>query len=90
MLPFKETKTKEGLFLREFNKDTDSEELVWHRDREDRIVTVVEGNNWKLQMDNELPKLLKEGKKYFIPAREYHRVIKGDGPLKVLVEKKGE
>lgn len=88
MFPFKETKTKEGLLLREFNKDTDSEELVWHRDREDRIVTVIEGGHWKLQMDNELPKLLQEGKKYFIPAEEYHRVIKGDGPLKVLIEKR--
>ena len=88
MLPFKETKTKEGLFLREFDKDTDSEELVWHRDREDRVVTIVEGNNWQLQMDNELPKILEDGQKYFIPAKEYHRVIKGDGKLKVLIEKR--
>lgn len=38
-------------------------------------------------MDNELPVLLEEGTIYNIPAYEFHRVIKGKGILKILVEK---
>jgi len=74
--------------LREFAKDTNSEELIWHQDREDRVITVVEANGWKLQMDNQLPVLLENGSTYSIPAYDYHRVIKGHGRLLIKVEKK--
>ncbi len=73
--------------IRTFNQNVDDEELKWHRDREDRIVEVVESNDWYIQMDNELPKLLIVGKKYFIPEGVYHRVIKGIGNLKVRIKK---
>ena len=86
--PFVEKKVGDRLFLREFREDVDSQELVWHQDREDRVIKVVESTGWKLQMDNELPVLLEEGTIYNIPAYEFHRVIKGTGTLKVLVEKK--
>ena len=86
--PFAEKKVGERLFLREFREDVDSQELIWHQDREDRVVKVIESAGWKLQMDNELPVLLEEGTIYNIPAYEFHRVIKGTGTLKVLVEKK--
>ena len=36
-------------------------------------------------MDNELPIKLTEGKEYFIPKGVYHRLIKGDGDLKVKI-----
>jgi|TARA_R100001509_G_scaffold151374_1_gene110798 hypothetical protein len=85
--PFKEKKVGKKLFLREFSSDVDSHELVWHQDKEDRKVKVLESNGWQLQMDNELPILLKEGTTYSIPAYEFHRVIKGSGKLKILVEK---
>jgi len=71
--------------IRTFSPDVDSEELKWHRDRENRLVEVLEGNNWYLQMDDELPKRLTVGEKYYIPIGVYHRVIKGDGELKVLI-----
>ncbi len=86
--PFSEKKVGNRLFLREFRENVDSDELIWHQDREDRVITVVEANGWKLQMDNELPVLLKEGSVYNIPAYVYHRVIKGFGRLLVQVEKK--
>ena len=86
--PFSEKKVGGRLFLREFKENVDSEELVWHQDKEDRRVKVLESGGWKLQMDNELPILLEEGTIYNIPAYEFHRVIKGEGVLKVLVEKK--
>ena len=73
--------------IRTFDENVDDEELKWHRDREDRIVEIIEGNHWYLQMDNELPTPLIVGKKYFIPEGIYHRVIKGVGNLKVKIKK---
>jgi hypothetical protein len=85
--PFSEKKVGNKLFLREFREDVDSEELVWHQDQEDRRVKVIESNGWKLQLDDQLPVLLKEGSTYSIPAYVYHRVIKGSGRLLIEVEK---
>jgi hypothetical protein len=85
-LPFHQ-ETINDIRIRTFEENVDDEELKWHRDREDRIVEVIEGSNWQLQMDNELPKPLLVGKKYFIPEGVYHRVIKGIGNLKVKIKK---
>ena len=85
--PFSEKKIGNKLFLREFREDVASEELVWHQDREDRRVKVIESNGWMLQMDDRLPILMEEGSTYSIPAYVYHRVIKGSGRLLIEVEK---
>ena len=37
-------------------------------------------------MDNGLPEKLTPFKEYFIPKGVYHRVIKGEGELVVLIE----
>ena len=73
MKPYTQTIT-ENKILREFAHDTDSHELVWHRDKKDRIVRVLEGNGWKFQLDNMLPILLHEGQEIFIPKETFHRV----------------
>jgi hypothetical protein len=85
MLPFKEETLPNNTFIREFSQDTDSGEFMWHRDREDRVIEPIEKTDWLLQLDNELPKTI-EGK-MFIPMGVYHRVIKGTGNLKILLEK---
>lgn len=72
--------------IRTFNESTDSDEFKWHRDRENRLVTIIEGQGWQIQMDDELPKKLEVGKQYVIPEGVYHRVIKGKGVLKVSIE----
>jgi hypothetical protein len=82
--PFKE-KTQKNISIREFSSNVDSSELIWHKDKEDRIVEVLQNSNWMFQMDNELPKLLKD--KLFIPKETYHRVIKGNGDLVVKITK---
>lgn len=87
MLPFTETR-KGNRLIREFKEDTDSEELVWHRDRENRDVKVLKSNGWKIQLDNQLPIYLEEGKTYFIEKFLFHRVIKGKGELVVEIIKK--
>lgn len=81
MLPYKEDKISDNTFIRVFSQDTDSGEFMWHRDREDRIIESIEHTDWKIQIDNELPKLI-EGK-VFIPMGVYHRLIKGTGDLKI-------
>ncbi len=87
MLPFTETR-KDNKLIREFKENTDSKELVWHRDREDRDVRVLSSNGWKLQLDNQLPIRLEEGETYFIEKFLFHRVIKGEGDLVVEITKK--
>jgi len=86
MFPFTETKRGKVL-IREFSQDVDKMELIWHRDREDRTITILESKGWKLQMDNTLPVVLEEGKSYNIPKNTYHRVIKGEGKLILELEK---
>ena len=84
-LPFQETKISDNTFIREFNQNIDSDECVWHRDREDRIIESIEPTDWKIQLDNELPKVI-EGN-IFIPMGVYHRLIKGTGNLKIKLIK---
>lgn len=79
--PFVQTKLDENRALRTFNESVESSELIWHMDREDRLITVLESNDWKLQMDNSLPVKLQKGRTYYIPKMTYHRVIKGSGSL---------
>ena len=74
---------KDNLIVRTFSQDIDEEELVWHRDRQDREVTVLEETDWQFQFDNELPQVLKNT--IFIPKNTYHRLIKGTGELNVHI-----
>lgn len=87
MKPYKQV-IHNNKILREFAHDTDSHELVWHRDKKDRIVRVLEGNGWKFQLDNMLPILLHEGQEIFIPKETFHRVIKGTNTLKIEITEK--
>lgn len=86
--PFTEKKIGDKLYLREFKENTLDKELIWHQDREDRTIKVLESNNWKLQLDNELPVILEVGSSYDIPAYLFHRVIKGKGKLVIELLKK--
>ena len=86
--PFSEKQINDSTVVREFNDDVDTQELIWHMDREDRLVTILESNGWEFQMDNQLPKAMKKGDQIFIPKYTYHRIIKGEG--KLVVEIKNE
>ena len=71
--------------VRTFTQNISEEELVWHKDREDRIVEVLESTDWQFQFDNNIPQQLKS--RLFIPKEIYHRIIKGTGDLKIKVIK---
>jgi hypothetical protein len=85
MFPFKETHLQDNLYLREFEESVDTDDLEWHRDREDRIIEVIGETDWELQMDNQLPQRM--AGKIFIPKEVWHRVIKGNNELKVKITK---
>jgi|TARA_B100000282_G_scaffold285100_1_gene250272 quercetin dioxygenase-like cupin family protein len=85
--PFKEKQIGKQLFLREFSTNVDEMDLIWHTDREDRIVHVLEGNKWKFQFDEQLPFEMLDGIDIIIPKGIIHRIIKGNGPLKIKVYK---
>lgn len=78
--PYRETRNGRSI-TRVFEGNIDSTELKWHRDASDRYVTVLKSSNWSLQLENSLPINLIEGISYFIEKDEWHRVIKGSGPL---------
>ena len=71
--------------MRTFSSEVNSDELKWHYDLKDRIVEVVRGDGWEIQIDNQLPEKLTPLKEYFIPKGVYHRVKKGDGDLVVRI-----
>jgi hypothetical protein len=82
--PYTQTGTELEI-VREFLSSTPSFEFVWHRDKEDRIVTPLHKTDWKFQLDNDIPRTIE--KEIFIPKETYHRLIKGTGDLKVRVVK---
>jgi len=80
--PYQELRTFDTI-LRKFKEDVDEHELVWHRDRRDRKVEVLNQTNWMVQLENEVPQQLKET--IFIPKNTYHRLIKGAGDLDLRI-----
>ena len=76
--------------LRYFDVDQPEEYFVWHRDTEDRKITVIDGNDWKFQYDNELPISINKGDIIHVNKNEYHRIIKGDSNLILKIEEKNE
>ena len=84
--PYVDIKVTDKHIIREFNENIDPIELKWHRDKNSRTITILEGKGWYFQKDNKLPIELKEGTVIFIPAKEWHRVIKGNNTLKIKIE----
>jgi quercetin dioxygenase-like cupin family protein len=85
MKPYKQN-IKDIYIIREFGINIPSSELVWHRDKKDRVVEVISGNGWKFQMDNQLPIELKEGMILEIPKETYHRIGRGDTKLVIKIK----
>ena len=71
--------------VRIFKPDINQDQLVWHRDYEDRILDIEQNTDWRIQFDNELPIPIKRG--LFIPKGVYHRLIKGKNSLKIKIKK---
>ena len=72
--------------IRTFSKDVDPMELIWHTDKEDRIVEILEGEGWQFQRDDELPFDMLKGDRILIPEGQIHRVIKGKTDLIINIQ----
>ena len=83
--PFTQIK-HDGHIIRTFSKDVETDELIWHYDLENRKVTILEGEGWEFQMDNQLPVKLKVGDTHTIPKNIYHRIKRGQTDLKIKIE----
>ena len=92
MFPFKEEFLEDNknyiLVKREFEKNISSEELIWHRDREDRDIVLKEGSGWYIQYDNSLPILMEKEINYSIPKETWHRIINKNNTKLVIEVKK--
>lgn len=86
--PFTEKNIDKETVVRLFESSVAEDDLIWHRDRQNRIVEVLSGNGWKLQLDNKLPIELCEGDCVYIPAGVFHRLILGDTDLKLQITEK--
>lgn len=75
-----------GKIKRTFSPEVESEELKWHQDLKDRKVEIIESGNWSFQIENEIPKILKNNEIIFIPKLTWHRVLKGTEKLIVEIE----
>ena len=74
------------IFTRTFSENVEKEQLIWHKDENDRNIKVLHGTGWKLQYDNELPFELEVGRNYHITKNEFHRLHKGNGELKLEIK----
>lgn len=83
--PYFEYIINENEVIRVFENDDLGTEELWHRDLEDRTIEAIGETNWKLQLDNSLPTSLNQP--IFIPRHHWHRVIKGNGNLKLKIYK---
>jgi len=84
--PYTDIEATDKYIIREFNENIDPIELMWHRDDEDRTIEILGETNWGVQLDNELPTSLNQP--IFIPRHRWHRVIKGDGNLRLKIHLK--
>ena len=85
--PFEEQQISKFKSIRTFSKDVNEMDLIWHADKENRVINILEGNGWKFQFDEELPIEMIAGTSISIPKGKIHRVIKGKGPLKIQLNK---
>ena len=88
MKPYKDKAIGDNRFVRTFESDVYTDELVWHRDERNRTIKVLAGDDWKLQFDNEIPFEIKIDDVIEIPKMVYHRLIKGSTVLKLMIEEK--
>jgi hypothetical protein len=78
-------KDLQSAIIRTFDKDINSDELLWHRDGEDRIIEAIGNTDWKIQLDNQIPISL--NMKILIKKDKWHRLIKGTGELNLKIIK---
>jgi hypothetical protein len=86
-VPYQDEFLSERSWIRTFDPlYTNSSEYVWHRDENDRILTVLDGEGWKFQFDNQIPEIINIKDVIYVPKMAYHRLIIGKSKLKLKIE----
>jgi hypothetical protein len=49
--------------------------FVWHRDKEDRVIRVLSGIDWYLQIEAEVPRKMTKYKNMLIKKEVWHRIF---------------
>lgn len=78
---YKQQQISENNVRREFSKDVETTELIWHRDKKDRTINIIAGSGWMIQFDNALPVELTPGKELVVPKMVFHRLWRGTNNL---------
>jgi hypothetical protein len=87
--PYIDNQLTDDVRIRTFDTTLDEQELVWHRDKRNRKVEILDGKGWMFQFENGLPFPMTKGDTIEITKEQYHRVIKGDTPLKIKITEYG-
>lgn len=85
-MAYKQQQTTQNSFRREFSEGVETTELIWHRDKKDRKINIIEGSGWMIQFDNALPVELTKGKELVIPKMVYHRLWRGTTNLIIEIQ----
>lgn len=84
MTVYKDIINNHNKVIRRFESTVNDTDLLWHRDQEYRTLKVIGTTDWKIQIENELPKDI-DGVK--IEKYVWHRLIKGTGDLVIEIDK---
>ena len=85
MNPYTEKKLWGNTYLRTFSVNTPETDLIWHLDREDRVIEATHLTDWKFQFDNQFPVSLNN--LISIPKNTFHRIIKGTNDCTIRITK---
>jgi hypothetical protein len=83
--PYTEKKLWDNTYLRTFSENTPETDLIWHLDREDRVIEATHLTDWKFQFDDQLPISLNNS--ISIPKNTFHRIIKGNNDCTIRITK---
>lgn len=84
-VPYENLEVTEHYIIRRFPHDTDADDLLWHRDKENRLIEHVSGTGWLFQYDNELPIPIEPDHLIDIPAGVWHRIHRGSDDLIIKI-----
>ena len=70
---------------RVFNESTGPNKLRWIKVKFDSDILVESGNDWSIQINEEVPTTLQVGQKYSISKDTHYSVIKGSDDLKIVI-----
>lgn len=87
--PFNEDKINENNnyqeFLRTFSFNLNNNELIWHLDKEDRLIKIIQTDNWFFQIENELPVKLLINDQILIKKETWHRLINNNAKIDLII-----